>query len=171
MDKAHLHLMITHLPIFGMLCGAIVMAFALYSKSRTTTIAAYYVVVLAAVGGLIAYFTGEAAEHNLKKFAEVSGRVIHEHEEFAELTVIAVGVTGAVALIGLLLTYKTSRHWRVVASVGLLLTVVSLAMASYTGYLGGKIRHTEIYGAENTTVRAAAGNDDSGPERHEDHDD
>lgn len=58
MDQTHLHLLITHLPFFGALLGALVLAFGLWKTSSTTITTAYGVLVLAAIGAGVACLTG-----------------------------------------------------------------------------------------------------------------
>ena len=50
MDQTHIHLMITHLPIFGSLLGALVLAHGLMTKTAQTNVAGYYVLALSAIG-------------------------------------------------------------------------------------------------------------------------
>lgn len=61
MNPTHIHLMITHLPIFGSILGALVLAYGIYVKSEQTKSAAYYLFIIAAIGAGIAYATGESA--------------------------------------------------------------------------------------------------------------
>ncbi|MDX2250509.1 MAG: hypothetical protein SF052_27255 [Bacteroidia bacterium] len=60
MNQAHVHLMITHLPIFGSILGALVLTYGLWTKSHQTKVAAYFLLIISAIGSGIAYLTGEA---------------------------------------------------------------------------------------------------------------
>ena len=62
MDQAHIHLLIVHLPLFGAFFGMLVLAHGLWHKSEQTSIAAFNVFIISAIGAAIAKFTGEGAE-------------------------------------------------------------------------------------------------------------
>uniref|UniRef100_UPI0040490F08 hypothetical protein n=1 Tax=Flavobacterium sp. TaxID=239 RepID=UPI0040490F08 len=49
MNQTHIHLLITHLPIFGSILGGVVLAFGLSSKSDDTKIAAYILFIISSV--------------------------------------------------------------------------------------------------------------------------
>ena len=85
MDQTHLHLLITHLPIFGALLGALVLAFGLWKNSSTTITAAYGVLVLAAIGAGVAYLTGEGAAQTVEHLPGVLESRIERHEDFATI--------------------------------------------------------------------------------------
>jgi hypothetical protein len=40
MDQTHIHLLLTHLPVFGSIIGGFVLAYAIWAKSDQTKIAA-----------------------------------------------------------------------------------------------------------------------------------
>jgi uncharacterized membrane protein len=56
----------------------------------------------------------------------------------------ALLLVGASALIGIVVTLKKSPLTRKTAIVILLLSLLSFGLVARTGYLGGKIRHTEV---------------------------
>lgn len=72
MDLTHLHLLITHLPIYGSILGGFVLAYGLWTKSNNTIIAAYLLFIISAVGAGIAYSTGEAAEETVESIKTIS---------------------------------------------------------------------------------------------------
>ena len=161
MDPVHLHLVITHLPIFGSLLGAFVLAYGLWTSSNTTKMAAYYLLVISAIGAGIAYLTGEGAEEAVEEIPGVVEKLIKEHEDFAMFALISLLILGAAALLALYLTYKNSRSSKPVSVVTLLIALISFGLVARTGYLGGKIRHTEL-GINN--VQKAAGIQKEGKE-------
>ncbi|HEX8561681.1 MAG TPA: hypothetical protein VF676_01765 [Flavobacterium sp.] len=165
MDQTYIHLVITHLPIFGSMLGGLVLAYGIWFKSRSTKIAAYNVLIVSAVGGLVAYFTGESAEETAEHLEGVSEAAIHAHEEFAELTVFAIGILGALALAGLLRAWRNGASGNGFGYLVLSASLVCFAMTSYTGYLGGFIRHTEVHGG---TAAANDGDEESEDEKEND---
>ncbi|HRO86358.1 MAG TPA: hypothetical protein PK110_16175 [Niabella sp.] len=144
MNPTHVHLLITHLPIFGSILGGFVLAYGLWTKSDQTKMAAYILLIVSAVGAGIGYLTGEAAEETVENIAGISKDSVEQHEEFALIALVSLIVTGIASVVGLYLTSRKSPSARVFAKFVLLISLVSFGLAARTGYLGGQIRHTEI---------------------------
>jgi uncharacterized membrane protein len=146
MNPAHIHLIITHLPIFGSALGISVLLYGLWSKSDSTLIAAWKVFTISAIGAVIAYLTGESAEELVEHLSGVSGAAIEEHEEAASFAFASMIVLGLVSIVSAILTWRKKGKSRTWAWVTLLVALFSFSVIARTGYLGGKIRHTEISG-------------------------
>lgn len=164
MDLTHLHLLITHLPIFGSLLATLVLVFGMWKKSDTTRIAAYYMLIISALGAGIAYLTGESAEETVEKIQGVSENAIDQHADFAAYALIALIAVGVVSLIAIYLEHVKSSLTKSIATVTLFLALISFGLVARTGYLGGQIRHTEII------TGAALNNAEQGGEQHGDDD-
>ena len=149
MDQTHIHLLITHLPIFGSLLATLVLGFGIWKKSSTTKIAAHYLLIISAIGAGIAYITGEAAEETVENIKGVSENVIEQHADFAIYALIALIAVGIFSLINIYLEYKKNGFAKSVTTITLVLAMISFVLVARTGYLGGQIRHTEI--GSNTT--------------------
>jgi uncharacterized membrane protein len=154
MNQAHIHLLITHLPIFGSILGSLVLAHGLWTKSNQTKIAAYNLFIISSIGAGIAYFTGEAAEETVENIQGVVESTIKTHEEFALFALISLIILGAASIIGLFLTLRKSPLTRTLAFIILLISLISFGLVARTGYLGGQIRHTEINSANNSNSTA-----------------
>ncbi|MEO8236050.1 MAG: DUF2231 domain-containing protein [Flavobacterium sp.] len=144
MDQTHLHLLITHLPIFGSLLGTLVLGYGIFKKSSTTLIAAHYMLIISAFGAIIAYLTGEGAEETVENIQGVSENVIDQHADFAMYALIALIVVGIASLISIYFENTKNSLVKSATTVTLFLAVISFALVARTGYLGGQIRHTEI---------------------------
>ena len=144
MSQTHIHLIITHLPIFGALLGGFVLIHGIWTKSNHTLIAGYNVLIFSAFGAGIAYGTGEGAEETVEHLQVASKSLIEEHAESALISLIALIVVGVFSMAGLFLTLRRSRLTRTIALITLFLSLVAFGIISRTGYLGGQIRHTEI---------------------------
>jgi len=144
MDQAHIHLLITHLPIFGSILGALVLVHGMWTKSSATKIAAYHVLILSALGAVVAYLTGEGAEETVENIQGVAENAIEAHEEFAMFALISLICTGIASILGVILTLKKSSFANKISMVILFLALVGFGLVTRTGYLGGKIRHTEV---------------------------
>jgi uncharacterized membrane protein len=153
MDQVHIHLLITHLPIFGSILGSLVLAHGIWSKSDQTNIAAYNVMILSSIGATIAYLTGEGAEEAVEDIQGVAKNMIEQHEEFAMFALVGLIAVGVVSIVGLYLTIRKSSLANTISKVTLIVALISFGLVARTGYLGGQIRHTEI-----GTASPASGN-------------
>lgn len=161
MLQTHIHLIITHLPIFGSMLGLIVLLYGIIQNSSEVKKAAYIVFFIAAIGGMVANATGEEAEEFVEHLPGYSHSVIHEHEEFAEkaiISIVALGLLAIAAFVG----ESQQKSWAKPLTWGVLVVAIVMAsLTSYTGYLGGHIKHTEVYG------EPATGADANHDEEHE----
>jgi glucan phosphoethanolaminetransferase (alkaline phosphatase superfamily) len=143
MSQVHLHLLITHLPVFGSVLGALVLAYGIWSKSNQTKVAAYFLFVISALGAGFAYLTGEGAEDAVENIQGVSETIIKQHEVSAMYALISLVVLGVVALFALVETKFKTTLVKSTASIALIVSLISFGLIARTGYLGGQIRHTE----------------------------
>lgn len=144
MSQVHLHLLITHLPVFGSILGALVLGYALWVKSNQTKNAAYFIFILSAVGAAIAYLTGEGAEEAVENTQGVSENMIKLHEDAAMYALISLIVLGLMSVISLVLNRFKALWIKSASIVVLIVSLISFGLVGRTGYLGGQIRHTEI---------------------------
>lgn len=152
MDQTHLHLLITHLPIFGSLLGTLVLGYGIWKKSDTTILASYYLLIISALGAVVAYVTGEGAEETVENIQGVSENVIEQHADFASYALVALITVAVFSLLGVYFKITNSTFSKPIVKATLFLALVSFALVARTGYLGGQIRHTEIAsGAVQTT--------------------
>jgi uncharacterized membrane protein len=135
MSQVHLHLLITHLPVFGSLLGALVLGYGLWVKSNQTKNAAYFIFIISAMGASIAYLTGEGAEEAVENIQTVSENMIKLHEDAAMVALISLIALGVLSLVALIKRLSVAV---------LISSLVSFGLVARTGYLGGQIRHTEI---------------------------
>ncbi|HEX3233975.1 MAG TPA: hypothetical protein VHR41_07240 [Gemmatimonadales bacterium] len=148
LSAAHLHLVLNHIPVLGtMLFAPLVLLWGLVRGSRDGTQIGLLLTVLLAVTAIPIYLTGEPAEEQLENQPWFDKQRVEAHEERAEAGLIAVLVTGAVAVAGLWLArggQPQRRSLTGVVLVGLLVSAVLFALAAIEG---GQIRHDEIRAA------------------------
>ena len=144
MSQVHLHLLITHLPVFGSILGAIVLGYGLWTKSLQTKNAAYLLFIISAIGALIAYLTGEGAEDTVEKIQGVSKNMIDQHEDTAVFALVSLIILGAMSVIAIVIKRYKPSLVNAMSFIILILSLISFGLIARTGYLGGKIRHTEI---------------------------
>ena len=161
MNQTHIHLLITHLPIFGSMLGGIVLAHGLWTKSNQTIIAAYYVLIISSLGAGIAYLTGEGAEESVEHLQGVAKANIEQHKDSAVFALIALIILGLASVLGLFISLRKMQLTRTTAFVILLISIISFGLVARTGYLGGQIRHTELAnGVPNNSENSDKDSDD-----------
>ncbi len=169
MDQAHIHLLITHLPIFGSLLGTLVLGYGIGKKSNTTKTAAHYIFIISALGASIAYTTGEGAEETVENIQGVSENIIEQHADFAAYALVALIAVGIVSLLTIYLEFIKNKLAKSLTLATLFLAVISSALVAKTGYLGGQIRHTEI--SSSTTIQNENEKNNEQGEKQDDDDD
>jgi len=102
--------------------------------------------VIAGLTVIPVFLTGESAHERVEDIQTVSERYIEEHEEAAEASLWLTVVLGVAGLGGLVIE-KYRRGFLHVYIAGLMLvSLVTAGFLTYTGYLGGNIRHSELRG-------------------------
>ena len=147
MNTAHIHLMITHLPIIGAFIGLLILVFAYLKKDANIKTAAYLVFVVCAIGTCIAYATGEGAEELVENLPGVVEAAVETHEDAAMYSLVSMIALGVMSMIGIIQIRWNASKFNFIHSLILVLSLLSMATITYTGNLGGKIRHTEITNA------------------------
>jgi hypothetical protein len=143
MQPLHLHLMLNHLPVVGILGATLLLAYATWRGHEEVTRAALGSLVLIAVAATAVFLTGEPAEELVESIAGIDERAIHEHEEWAAVAFGACIAAGTLGL-ALLLVYRGRRIPRFAAGLALLVAASTSVIMGVTANLGGRIRHTEI---------------------------
>lgn len=158
MNAAHLHLLVNHLPIIGAFLAVPLLALALIRRQELSGLrGAVLVLAMAAVGAGLAQSTGEEAEERVEDAGWASERLMHAHEERAE---IATPIAILTALLGVGVLVWTERKRAVnpalVAGLGLMATV-SAGTLAWVGASGGEIRHDEIRDPTASALSEAGG--------------
>jgi hypothetical protein len=152
MSAAHWHLMLNHIPLLGLLFGAVLLAYGVWRGSEDVQKASLGLLAVAGLSALAVYLTGEPAEEVVEGLAGVSHDAIEAHEEFGIYALVGGLVTALTALgaLGYALFRRRLARWSVVLT--LVLAVVSTGLLGYTANLGGKISHPELRGAASSVV-------------------
>ncbi len=143
MNGAHLHLILNHFPIVGLIFSLILLAAALYRKSPELTRAAAVAFVAVALVAIPVYLTGEPAEEIVEHMPGVAEDILERHESAGKISLIVLEVLGAVALLGLVLSRGARALPRWWAPTLLALAVAVTAWVGWTANLGGQINHEE----------------------------
>jgi hypothetical protein len=143
LNGAHLHIMLNHVPVFGSLFAALLIAWGLLRKSEDVLrlgLALAFVVGIATWGVKL---TGEPAERIVEHMAGVTRQSIHAHEEAADWATYLIAAAGVLGLIALLLVRRRHRSARGLSILALVVSLVGFAAVSRAALLGGEIRHPE----------------------------
>ncbi|UYZ59772.1 hypothetical protein [Hymenobacter latericus] len=142
MNEAHLHLLLNHVPILGSLAGFVILLVGALRRNASVTKTGLIMLLVAAAAAVPTQLTGEGAEELIEHRPGISHRLIHEHEEAAELAFWALELTAALALVALMLWQHARARLLVLLTVGA--AAVSFALMAYAGWEGGKISHPEL---------------------------
>lgn len=152
MDATRIHLLITHLPVFGLFLAFLVLVYGLIRKSSQVKMVSYAIIIVSIVGGIIAFRSGAIAEDAVEKIAGVSENAMEQHEESAESTVLFFYGLGLLSLLTLYLESKSKAMAKQFSYIVLAACVVAFYFVANTASLGGKIRHTEIVKNQNLQI-------------------
>ena len=144
MDATRIHLFITHLPVFGIFLGSLVLVSGLIREESQVKIVSYAIIVISIVGGIVAFQTGEDAEHAIERIAGVSENAIEKHEESAELAAWFIYSLGLLSLFAMYFEVKGKALAKQFSYIVLTVSIITFYFVANTASLGGKIRHTEI---------------------------
>ena len=139
----HIHLMVNHAPVFGSLFALGLFVASYFYSPDVLRRTAFAFLIVTALAALIAYLTGDPAQHAIRGYPGVVRSMINEHEEMGEASFIVASIVGVLALI-VVVRWRNGAIPRAATLVLLLGNVVVAGMMVYTALLGGQIRHTEI---------------------------
>ncbi|WP_417371106.1 DUF2231 domain-containing protein [Gelidibacter japonicus] len=159
MNDVHFHLVVTHLPIVGVLIGFLVLLTGYFTKSPQVKTTALGIFIFSALAAIAAFYTGEAAEDIVENLQGISETLIHTHEEQAELFYIMMLILGGASLVTMFIQYKKSTFAKYGFIVVLLLSVSSIVMSKFVGTSGGEIIHAEIRNDANNLIQLDSHND------------
>ena len=147
MNWSHVHLMLNHVPVFGVLFGLALLVAARWKKSEELKNVSLVVFVLMGAAAGAAYFTGEQAEVAVAQIPEISKSVVLEHDDAAFYAVTSACILGGASLLGLWFFRgpRTAPRW--LGVVVLVLALLTSGLIIWTANLGGSIRHPEIRAA------------------------
>lgn len=143
MDTVHLHLLLNHVPVLGVVFGVLLYGAARFRRDDAFARFALGFSAALAVVALVVYLTGEPAEEAVENLPGVSDAIIERHEDAALLATIAMGSFGALAL-GALVRFRRRAIPLWVTASGLIASIGLTAVMGWTANLGGQIRHSEI---------------------------
>jgi uncharacterized membrane protein len=143
MNAAHLHIILNHFPVIGLVFTAAVLAAALLQRSEELARVGAVCLVFLALVALPVYLTGEPAEEVVEHLPGISGQTIERHEEAATVALVLIEALGVIALGGLVAFRRQGTLPRWLAALLFALALVGMGWAAWTSYLGGQVSHPE----------------------------
>ncbi len=145
MNPAHLHLVITHVPVVGSLFGLGLFLYALGKRSEELKRAGLWALLVAALLALPAYFSGQPAADLLKHLMPgMTMDASDQHQEVGVLALAASCALGVVSLAGLLVFRRPKNLPTLYIALVLVLSLLVCGTMAWTANLGSRIRHDEI---------------------------
>lgn len=165
MNAAHLHLVVNHFPIIGLILGCLVLLTGILMKSSVVRRVGLSLFLIAGITAIPAFSTGEGAEEiaekavsmnmcndkscvcppeMIKKMEEVREHYIHEHEEKAEGLMPFMWGIIVLSLIALYLEWKKKSMALIASLIVLIIGFIAAFFAREVGTSGGEISHPEI---------------------------
>lgn len=144
MDAAHLHLILTHLPIVGTIIGIGILAYGQFAKNDEIKKVALVTFVLMTILTIPVFLTGEEAEETVEHIVGVSEQLIENHEELAEKAIWLMGLLGILSIISLFAIIKKLSFSKTISLATLIVSLVTFVIFAKVGSTGGEIRHSEI---------------------------
>lgn len=151
MTGAHLHLAFNHVPVVLVPVAAVMLAYAMASRSADLTKGALVLLLVSTLFGAGAFLTGEPAEGAVEQIAGVSTEAIEAHEELAPFAAGATALSGLLALVVLLKWRPGGATPRTMIAT-LVVAFAAAALLAWTAYLGGRINHPELREDAGATV-------------------
>ena len=139
-----------------------VLFYGLIRKSSDTKVLGALLILAMAIISVIVMETGEAAEEIVEKIPGISEAVMEAHEDAAKIANGILIASGVLALLSLVLHFFKKNVVAIAMSATLVFSAVAFGFMGYTGYLGGKIRHTEITTGNSISANNSATTSESG---------
>lgn len=130
----HIHAMVIHFPIALIIIGFLSEIIALIWKNQFFKNAAFYLLLMGALGAIVAYLSGSYAGDGMTDDGMLQAPM-ELHEEAATITLWLAIITSLFRVA--LYYYKYNRAWT--NWVGIVLFAALVGSVARTGYLGGQL--------------------------------
>jgi uncharacterized membrane protein len=143
MNGAHLHLVLNHFPVIGLLLGLIILAVAQLRHNHDLARTGMFALVAIALITIPVYLTGEPAEEIVEHVPGFSEEILERHEWAALIAIFLTEIVGILALVGLV-AYRPPKElpgWFLPAL--LFVCLVAVGWVGWTSSVGGQISHEE----------------------------
>lgn len=145
LTSEHLHVLLNHLPLVGLMVAVVVLVAALVLRNPPTIVLGLALVALMAGAAWPVIESGQSSYIRVRELADEEGKAhLRRHMVLAERWDKLYYVTAGVAVLGLLAAWKWPRGFHALAVLALLLAAASLVAGAVIAEAGGKVRHPEF---------------------------
>jgi uncharacterized membrane protein len=144
MNLVHLHLLLNHFPVIGLLIGLGVFVTALVAKSDDLKRASLGIFFFIALLSIPVFVTGRGAELELMDKPGISKAMVESHETAAFIALWFMELMGALGWLGLWQYRRLSRVPQGTLTAVLLAGFVTFGLMAWAANIGGQIGHAEI---------------------------
>jgi hypothetical protein len=146
-NPVQLHLLINHLAVVGLPLSVLVAIYLFRARPGTPFTLFYLLLLVCALGGMVAHQTGESAHQWLRgSWVGNEHDLMEAHEELAENAIVGSLVLLVVSLLGLVGEFLDFGWRKYLLALAI---VLSLGMTIYLGAIahsGGLIKHEKELG-------------------------
>jgi uncharacterized membrane protein len=144
MYATHLHLMLTHFPIVGILIGIGILIYGISIKNDSVKKVALTLFIISGIFTIPIYFTGEWSKLIIEKVPGISDDFIKNHEDMAIKTTFLTSILLLLSIINLVVIKKQLAFAKQLLVVTLIFSIVTFTYFAKAANFGGEIRHSEI---------------------------
>ena len=144
MYATHLHLMLTHFPIVGIIIAIGILIYGIVIKNDSIKKVALTIFIISGILTIPIYFTGEWSKLIIEKIPGISDDFIKSHEAIAIKTTFLTSVLSVLSVIDLMAIKRKSVYSKTLLVITLLFSIVTFVYFSKAANFGGEIRHSEI---------------------------
>ncbi len=141
----YVHVLLNPLPIYGMVIALVALVLGLISGNKGAQMVALVLMVLVC-GSVwpVSEFGDKAAERIGTSLDSDGMRWLKIHDKRVDIGAWAYYITGALALVTLIVKWKLPKFERWLTALVLVGALVSLGFGCWIAHAGGQIRHTEF---------------------------
>jgi len=143
MDAANIHVIINHIPVFGMIFAAGLFLMGILSKNVTLKVYGYAAFIIISLISVPTFLTGESAAEKILDYPNVSKEYIEMHEDASKIALISILITGAISIPGVILIKKDLKLNKVLIWSAAIISMIAVILLIRTGYYAGSIRKPE----------------------------
>jgi hypothetical protein len=144
MTIPHLHLILTHVPVAGLIMSFALLLFALWRKHQAALDIALFGILLSGVIVLPVFWSGEAAEEMVESLPGIAEAAVDAHEDAALAAAILAALAAGAALLAMVVWKRWPRLVRWGHGGVVVAALAAIIAVGWTANLGGRIRHPEI---------------------------
>jgi hypothetical protein len=163
MTTVHLHLFLNHVPIFTTYFSILFIFWGSVFNKKEIFKIGLTGFIIGAVFVIPVFLSGKYSEEIVESLQGISKRFLDDHEDFAEASLWLTLLLGVFSIIGFIKDRLPLKISKLFVTILITLSIITAGSLTYTAYLGGNIRHTELQQSTTQTqqnTQAVETNDD-----------